>query len=250
MGRGHDGKVAVVTGAATGLGRAYAKRLAEEGVDVAVADVSDGSGTAALVAAAGRAGRAYRCDVSVPEEVSAMARAVLADFGRCDILVNNAGIYPNVPFEEIGFEDWRRVLAVNLDSVFLTAKAFVPSMKERGWGRIVNVSSSTFGTPATGYVHYVASKGGVVGATRALASDLAPHGITVNAISPSLVPTTGTLETEPRPRERFEEVAGQQAIPRILRPDDLAGTMAFLTSGDSAFVTGQTIYVDGGRVRT
>ena len=119
-------------------------------------------------------------------------------------------------------------------------------MKKREWGR--NVSSNTFGTPVTGYVHYIASKGGAVGFTRALASDLAPHGITVNAVAPSLVPTTGTLETEPRSQER--SVSSMQAIKRVQQPDDLVGTMAFLTSDDAAFVTGQTIYVDGGWVRS
>jgi NAD(P)-dependent dehydrogenase (short-subunit alcohol dehydrogenase family) len=249
MGKGHKDKVAVITGAATGIGQRYAKRLAEEGVDIAIVDISDGGETCALIEAIGRTGRGYQCDVTSPDSVSAMKESVLSDFGRCDILINNAGIYPNVPFEDISFEDWRRVLSLNLDALFLTAKAFVPGMKERGWGRVVNISSSTLATPVTGYVHYVSSKGGVVGFTRALASDMAPHGITVNAISPSLVPTTGTLETEPRSQERFQSIANFQAIKQIQQPDDVVGTMAFLTSDDATFVTGQTIYVDGGWVR-
>ena len=250
MGRGHSGKVAVITGSATGLGQAYAARLAEEGADIAIADIADGSETRGLVESNGRKGRDYLCDVSSPESVGLLAESVLSDFGRCDILINNAGIYPNAPFEDLSFADWRRVMSLNLDSLFLTAQQFVPGMKRAGWGRIVNISSSTFGTPATGYAHYIASKGGVVGFTRGLASDLAPHGITVNAISPSLVPTTGTRITEPRTPERFEAVSQMQAIKRVQRSEDLVGTMAFLTSDDAAFVTGQTIYVDGGWVRS
>ncbi|PPR09480.1 MAG: (S)-1-Phenylethanol dehydrogenase [Alphaproteobacteria bacterium MarineAlpha11_Bin1] len=249
MGRGHKDKVAFITGAATGIGQRYAKRLAEEGVDIAVIDISDTEETVDLIMRSGRLGRGYICDVSSHKDIAAMAETALSDFGRCDILINNAGIYPNVDFDDISFDDWRRVMALNLDALFLTAKKFVPGMKERGWGRIVNVSSSTLATPVTGYVHYIASKGGVVGFTRALASDLAAYGITVNAVSPSLVPTTGTQITEPRSEERFRMVANMQAIKKIQEADDVVGTMAFLTSDDSSFVTGQTIYVDGGWVR-
>ncbi|MEE2720845.1 MAG: SDR family oxidoreductase [Pseudomonadota bacterium] len=249
MGKGHQDKIAVITGAATGIGQRYAVRLAEEGVDIAVADIGDAAETVSLVEKAGRTARGYLCDVTSPESVAAMAESAMSDFGRCDILINNAGIYPNVPFEDISFDDWRRVMSINLDSLFLTAKQFVPGMKERGWGRVVNVSSSTLATPVTGYVHYVSSKGGVVGFTRALASDLAPHGITVNAVSPSLVPTTGTTVTEPRTQERFQMIANFQAIKQVQQADDVVGTVAFLTSDDATFVTGQTIYVDGGWVR-
>ena len=134
--------------------------------------------------------------------------------------------------------------------VLLLADAFVPGMKERGWGRIVNTASATVATPIPGYSHYIASKGGVVGFTRGLATDLAEYGITVNAVSPSVVATHGTVVERGLTPERFQQVANMQAIKRMEKPEDLVGTVAFLTSDDAAFITGQTINVDGGWVRT
>jgi NAD(P)-dependent dehydrogenase (short-subunit alcohol dehydrogenase family) len=250
VGKGHQGKVAVITGAATGIGQAYALRMAEEGVKIAIVDLDEASETLAVVEAAGATGRAYQCDVSDPDAVAVMAKGALDDFGQVDILINNAGIYPLQPFGEFTFTEWRRVIATNLDSVFLMAEAFVPGMKERGWGRIVNTASSTYSLPLPGYVHYIASKGGVIGITRALATDLAAFGITVNAVSPSIVKTHGTVVDRAVTPERFQAVANMQAIKRVEEPEDLVGTIAFLTSDDAAFITGQTINVDGGWVRT
>jgi NAD(P)-dependent dehydrogenase (short-subunit alcohol dehydrogenase family) len=145
-------------------------------------------------------------------------------------------------------------MALNLDAVFLVTRAFAPGMKSRKWGRIINVSSSTLNTVASGYTHYIASKGGVVGFTRALATELGNHGVTVNAVSPSLTRTPGTEGRAPRPGrtsmdEEFEQIARLQAIRRVQVPDDLAGVVSFLASDDAAFMTGQTLYVDGGMVR-
>ena len=250
MGKGHTDKIAVVTGGANGIGQAYARRLAEDGAHIVIADIVAADETAGLVQSTGRDMLAVRCDVSSPDDVASLAGEVDRRFGRCDILINNAGIFPSQPFDDVSFEDWRRVQAINLDSMFHTAKAFVPGMKTRGWGRIVNMASNTFNTPVTGYVHYIASKAGVIGFTRALASDLGPDGITVNAIAPSLTRTFGTTVTAPRSEDRFAMVTALQAIKREETPDDLVGTMSFLTSDDASFITGQTIYVDGGWVRS
>jgi NAD(P)-dependent dehydrogenase (short-subunit alcohol dehydrogenase family) len=255
MARGHKDKVAVITGAANGIGAAFARRLAEDGVDIAVVDKADGQATVKLVEAANRKAIAISCDVSSPDSVAAMAAHVKQQFGRADIVVNCAGIFPQKNFTEMTFEDWRKVIATNLDSTFLVSAAFAPGMIERKWGRIVNMASSTLGSVVTGFAHYVASKGGIVGFTRALASDLAPHGITVNAIAPGLTRSPGTLARAPRAGfatmdDEFLSVAQLQAIKRVETPDDLVGVLSFLTSDDAAFITGQTFNVDGGRVRS
>ncbi len=247
-------KIALITGAAGGLGQAFAKRLAEDGAHVVLVDLQSCDDTAKLVQSAGREAVPVICDITSEESVSRLAADVDRRFGRCDILINNAGIYPIQPFEQLTFADWRRVMALNLDAVFLVTRAFAPGMKRRGWGRVINLSSSTFNMVASGYTHYIASKGGVIGFTRALATELANHGVTVNAISPSLTRTPGTEGRMPRPGrkdmdEEFEQIAKSQAIRRVQVPGDLAGVVSFLASDDSAFMTGQTLYVDGGMVR-
>lgn len=255
MARGHKDKVAVITGGANGIGQAFAKRLAEDGVHIAIADMADGADTVRLVEAAGRNALAVTCDVSNEASVTAMATQVQQKFGRADIVVNCAGIYPQQDFSTMTFADWRRVLSINLDGTFLVTSAFVPGMRARKWGRVVNLASSTFGSVTTGFAHYVASKGGVIGFTRALAGDVAADGITVNAIAPGLTRSPGTIVRKPRPGfanmdEEFVAVAGLQAIKRPEVPEDLVGALSFLTSDDAAFMTGQTLNVDGGRVRS
>jgi len=255
MGKGHQDKVAVISGAANGIGQAFAQRLAEDGVHIVVADLSSGAETVKLVENAGREALACKCDVSSEASVKALAGEVTKRFGRADILINCAGIYPNQAFDTMTFADWRRVQSINIDSVFLMSAAFAPGMRQRRWGRIVNMASSTLGSVVSGFVHYMASKAACVGITRALASELGPYGITVNAISPGLTRSPGTLARTPRAGmasmdDEFAHAATMQAIKRPEVPADLVGTVSFLTSDDAAFITGQTINVDGGRVRS
>jgi pyridoxal 4-dehydrogenase len=240
------GQTALVTGAAQGLGYAAAARLAADGASVALLD-RDGErlGAAAdALRAQGLTVLPHTVDLTDEEGVRASVAAILSAEGRIDVLVNNVGIYPHRPFEELTYAEWRHVLAVNLDSVFLCTHAVYPAMRERGYGRIVNVSSSTFFIGYPGLAAYIASKGGIIGFTRALASEAGPHGITVNAVTPGLIATEGVLKGEEA--GLFDEIVPQQALPRRGEPEDIAECIAYLASPAAGFITGQMINVDGG----
>lgn len=251
----HEGKVAVITGAAMGIGRAYAERLGSEGARVVCVDRLSSAETVQRIERGGGSAIELLCDVGDPDEVGRMEAEVLSRLGGCDILVNNAGISPARSFDEISFEDWRRVMSINLDSQFLTAKAFVPGMRGRKWGRIVNQASDSVALVLTGLVHYIASKTGIIGFTRALATELGNDGITVNAIAPGLIRTPGTEAQRGGPnalpnRKGFDMAASQQAIKRPLTTEDLCGALSFICSDGAAMLTGQTIYLNGGHTRT
>jgi NAD(P)-dependent dehydrogenase (short-subunit alcohol dehydrogenase family) len=243
----HDGQVAIVTGAARGIGLAIAERLAAEGAIVALFDRdAEGAGRAArTLRESGAAVVPYAVDVTVEEAVRGGVDAVAATHGRIDVLVNNAGIYPHTPFEELTFAEWRRVLATNLDSVYLCTHAVLPAMKSRAYGRIVNISSAGFLVGEAGLVHYIASKGGVIGFTRALAPGVGEHGITVNAVTPGFIETEGVLD-DPDERALFDRIVSEQAIARRGQPEDIAACVAYLSSPAASFISGQTVNVDGG----
>lgn len=242
----HKNRVAVVSGAAKGIGQELAVQLAQRGAALALLDIADLSQTCRLVEAAGGKVIAITCDVSEEEHWNIAGEAVRAQYGRCDILVNNAGIYPNVHIDEMDFATWRRTFAINLDSLFLSAKVFVPMMRENQWGRIVNVSSTSIVTNAVDVSHYMASKMGIIGFTRGLANDLGKDLITVNAIAPALTATPGTRHIPDAVRDG---IVNLQAFKRMAVPNDIVGPMLFLTSDDAQFMTGQVLAVDGGMMK-
>ena len=244
-----EGRVALVTGGAAGIGQAYAQRLAEDGAAIVIGDVADASETVSLIEDAGAEALAVRCDVSDAEQVHELARAAFERFGKVDIAVHNAGIYPISMFAEMTFEEWRKVLSVNLDSAFHVCHEFLPGMRERRWGRVILIASTTFHAGTPGMSHYVASKGGLIGLLRSLAAEVGDEGVTVNALAPSLVRSKGTTEGPHEALGLFEMVAQGQAIKRTQLPADLVGALSFLVSDEASFITGQTLVVDGGWVR-
>jgi NAD(P)-dependent dehydrogenase (short-subunit alcohol dehydrogenase family) len=245
-----DGKVAVITGGAAGIGFAYAKRFLAEGARVVVADIADPAAAVDKLDAAGRA-LGVRTDVSDASSVRAMAEAALARFGRIDVLVNNAAVFATLKpqrFEDIPEAEWDRVMAVNVKGVWNCARAVAPAMRAQGGGRIVNVASAIVAKGTALLMHYVTSKGAVVAMTRALARELGPDRITVNAVAPGLI-LSDTVQANPDITS-FQEATVMQArsLKRDAFPDDVEGTVVFLASDDSAFMSGQTLVVDGGSV--
>jgi NAD(P)-dependent dehydrogenase (short-subunit alcohol dehydrogenase family) len=242
-------KVAIVTGAARGLGRAYALRLAKEGAKVVVADILDGKVSVDAITAQGGEALYVKTDVTSEESTQDMARKVVERFGRIDILVNNAALFADLvkkPFWEIPASEWDKVMAVNLKGPFLCAKAVYPQMKKQGKGKIINISSGTFYKGLPLFLHYVVSKGGNVALTRSMAREVGDAGINVNTIAPGYTETEFLKENPQDPPEVTKMIVGSRCIKRTQMPDDLTGTIVFLSSDDSDFITGQTIIVDGG----
>ena len=243
-------QVLIVTGGAHGIGRAYCEGLAQEGARVVVADIDvQGAEAAATdLAESGHDALAVATDVSQLESAGHMAQAAMERFGRIDGLINNAAMFQRPamyhgPFEDLPVDEWDRLMAVNLRGVFLCCRAVVPHMKDQGSGKIVNISSGTV-SRGSASLHYVTSKAGVVGLTRALARELGDYNINVNAVAPGNTVTMDDVDeaTEERRRARVQS----RAIKRAEVPQDLVGSVVFLCSPDSDFMTGQTLVVDGG----
>lgn len=239
----HEGRVALVTGAARGIGQAIAVKLAANGARLVLVDMEEANDTAQLT---GADSLILKGDVTNPADWARIDEAVQQRFGQTDIVVNNAGIGSDRRIDELDFEQWRRTFSVNLDAHFLSAKQFVPQMRRGGWGRFVNISSNSIGIAIPGMSHYMASKMGVIGFVRGLANDVADSGITVNAVLPAI---TNTRLTQDMPEDVKRQTWQQQAIKRFAEPEDIAGAVSFLSSDDAAFITGQALPVDGGQYK-
>lgn len=242
-------KVVIVTGSGRGIGETFACSLAVAGARVVVAELDYEAGleVSRKIQKQGGEALALHTDITSEQSTKKMAEKVIKTYGTIDVLVNNAAFYSSLtvkPLENIAVEEWDKVMAVNLRGLFLAVKAVIPQMKKQKSGKIINLSSTTVFSGSPYFPHYVASKAGIIGFTRAAAKELGPFGISVNAIAPGLTDTEGARNVIPE--ERFQTIGNLRAFNRTQEPEDLLGTLMFLISDMSNFITGQTINVDGG----
>lgn len=243
-----DGKTVVVTGGARGIGAAIAFRLAREGAAIAIVDIADATQSVAEIREVGVECQAFTVDVSDPAAVAQLRDDVTKALGTPLVLVNNAALHPHpTPLAELSFEYWRKTMSVNLDSVFLMTQAFLPAMRAAQWGRIINVSSAAYNAAPPNGAPYIASKGGVLGLTRAVAAEAGVDGVTCNAVAPNPVRTPGADGSVTE--EMFQMIASTQPVPKVMEPRDVAGIVAFLCRQEAAFMTGQHLHIDGGAIR-
>ncbi|MBC7675184.1 MAG: glucose 1-dehydrogenase [Rhodoferax sp.] len=246
-----NGRVAIVTGAAQGIGAEYAAALSQAGAAVVLADVLDAGLVAASITQNGGQALAVRCDVTDSVSVTQMVQATLARFGKLDILVNNAALFGRVTrkaFDQIESDEWDRMMAVNVRGTFECVKAAVPAMRAQGYGKIVNIASGTVFKGAPMLLHYVTSKGAIVAMSRSLARELGGDGIRVNTLAPGLVMSANVIGNSDWTDAAVQNTVSSRAIKRESIPEDLTGTLIYLCSADSDFVTGQVLVVDGGAV--
>ncbi len=240
-------KVVIVTGAARGLGKTFSLALAKEGARIMTIDIADPGDIVREIESSGGIAKGFQADVSDEEGTLKIAEETIKSFGRIDILVNNAAMVYGLirkPFFEIDPKEWDKVMAVNIKGPWLCTRAVFPQMKEQGKGKIINLASETFFTGSHGFVHYVASKGGVVGLTRSLAIELGPHNININAIAPGFTDTEASRSIA----DVSKYDVSRTPLGRLQQPEDLVGALIFLASDESDFITGQILLVDGGRV--
>lgn len=244
-------RTAIVTGGASGIGLAIAERLAGDGCRVAIfdRDIDAGAAAAAKIVAAGGTAVGIGVDVAERDQIDAGVEQVQSRFGAPTVLVNNAGVEGFDRFLDISLEKWNRLLTVNLTGTFQCCQAVVPHMIDAGWGRIVNISSSSAQSGQPLMTHYVSSKAGMIGFTKALALELGPQGITVNTIPPGFIDTPMLRASEAKGLlgKGLEHHAAQTPVRRAGRPEDIAVTCAFLVSEEASYITGQVIGVNGGR---
>ena len=241
-----EGKVIIITGGARGIGRAYALGVSAEGAKVVIADLLDGAPVVEELTAAGGEGTALTVDVSGEASTEAMAAAAVERFGRIDVLINNAAMFSETtrgPFNELTVEEWDRTFEVNVRGVWLCIKAVHPQMAAQGSGKIINIASNTCYKGTVGFPHYTASKSALLGLTRCLANELGPDGITVNSVSPDLIPNPGLRPTD---AVSDEFVVAGRALRRTQTAEDMVGTIVYLCSSGADFVTGQGLLVNGG----
>lgn len=249
MGSRLQGKVAVVTGAARGIGATLAKAFAAEGARVVVSDVADTGATVAAIKSAGGDAIGCKVDVTSNADIAAMVKQAEAAFGPIECLLNNAGLFATIqlkPFWDLSEDEWDTVMRVNVRGGFQMVKGVLPSMRKVGRGKIVNISSGTVFHGGQGHMHYVTSKGGVIAMTRSMARELTGLNITVNSIAPGYTESDGVRENPSLHVARAPTLAAR-VIKRDMVPEDLVGAIVFLMTPDSDFITGQMINVDGGR---